>query len=71
MTGKNEGEGNRTAARHYNEGAQKTARKGKQPEAAPRSDEERKEMERAEEAGRSRAKELDPAVDRDFDKATK
>lgn len=71
MAGKNEGEGNRTAARRYNQAAEKTAKKGTQPEAEPRSDEERKEMERAEEVGRSRAKEFDPAVDRDFNKPTK
>jgi hypothetical protein len=71
MAGRNEGEGNRTAARRYNEGAHKTAEKGDLPDAAPSSDEERQEMERAEQSGRARAKELDPAVERDFDKPTK
>lgn len=71
MAGKNEGEGSRTAARRYNEGAHKTAEKGDIPDAAPASDEERRRMEQAEEAGRSRAKEIDPAVERDFHKPTK
>ena len=71
MSGRNEGEGNRTAARRYNEGAARTAKKGEHPDAAPHSDKEREEMERAEDAGRSRAKEMDPAVDRHFDKPTK
>jgi hypothetical protein len=68
---RNEGEGSRSAARQYNEGATKTARKKKMPSAAPRSEQEREEMERAEEEGRSRAKEFDPAVDRDFTRPTK
>ncbi|MBN1237660.1 MAG: hypothetical protein JXB36_04115 [Gammaproteobacteria bacterium] len=71
MAGKNEGEGSRTAARRYNEGAHETAEKGDLPDASPSSDRERQEMERAEQAGRSKAKEVDPAVDRDFDKPTK
>jgi hypothetical protein len=71
MSGKNEGEGNRTAARRYNEAAQKTAKKGVQPDAEPKSEQERKEMEQAEEAGRSRAKEVDPSVERDFKRPTK
>jgi hypothetical protein len=67
---RNEGEGNRTAARQYNEGATKTARE-KIPDASPRSEREKKEMEEAEEQGRARAKELDPAVDRDYSRPTK
>lgn len=68
MTGKNEGEGNRTAARRYNEAARRTARKGEPPQAAPDSDQERAELEDAEAAGRERAKEQDPAVARDYSK---
>ena len=71
MSGRNEGEGNRTAARRYNEGAHETARKGKQPEASPKSEQERREMEEGEKTGRARAKEIDPSVERDFDKPTK
>lgn len=67
MAGKNEGEGNRTAARRYNEAAHKTAEKGVEAQP-PRSDEERRDLERAEREGRSRAKEDDPAVERDYHK---
>lgn len=71
MPQKNEGEGNRTAARRYNEGARKTAERGIQEKPENLSDEERLELERAEEEGRSRAKELDPSVDRDYQKPTR
>jgi hypothetical protein len=71
MATKNEGEGSRTAARRYNEGAHKTAKKRDMPDAAPRSDEEQREMEAAEREGSSRAKERDPAVPRDYTKPTK
>ncbi|HEY8518910.1 MAG TPA: hypothetical protein VIN61_02425 [Gammaproteobacteria bacterium] len=70
MGNRNEGEGNRTAAREYNEAASKTAKKPA-PDAAPRSEQEEREMERAEEQGRARAKELDPSVDRDYSRPTK
>jgi hypothetical protein len=63
---KNEGEGNRTAARRYNEGVKRTTKKGPPPSAAPSSEEERRELEEAERAGRERAKETDPAVQRDY-----
>ena len=70
MAGKNEGEGNRTAARRYNEAAQKTAERDVKVQP-PSSDDERRELERAEKEGRSRAKELDPAVDRDYGKPSR
>jgi len=71
MPQRNEGEGNRTAARRYNEGARETAEGGvrEQPEAL--TDEERRELERAEQEGRSRAKEDDPALERDYTKPTR
>lgn len=71
MPQRNEGEGSRTAARRYNEGAHETAKGGvpEQPEAL--SDEERRELERAEKEGRSRAKEDDPALERDYTKPTR
>ena len=71
MANRNEGEGSRSAAREYNEGATKTAHKKKMPNAAPRSEQEREEMEQAEEEGRARAKELDPAEDLDYSRPTK
>ncbi len=68
---RNEGEGSRTAARRYNEGARKTAERGTPETTEPLSDEERRELERAEQEGRGRAKEIDPAVGRDYDKPTR
>lgn len=71
MAGKNEGEGSRTAARRYNEGAHAAAEKQGREHAEQLSDQERREGEAAEEAGRRRAKELDPEEHRDFDRPTK
>jgi len=68
---RNEGEGSRSAAQQYNEGATKTARKKNMPNAAPRSEREREEMEQAEEDGRARAKELDPEEAHDYSRSTK
>jgi uncharacterized protein (TIGR02284 family) len=69
MTGKqrNEGEGNKTAAKEYNEATTKFAQSGKvekQAEAAARAREgaERRDLDRAEQAGRSHAKDEDPQV---------
>jgi len=66
----NEGEGNRTAARQYNEATREFIASGKvdeQAEAARRAVEgrERAELERAEATGRERMKEEDPNVHRD------
>jgi hypothetical protein len=55
-----QGEGNRDAAREYNESQRDFVQSGQVDEAArdaePRSDEERREMERAEREGRSHAR---------------
>jgi uncharacterized protein (TIGR02284 family) len=71
MTGKqrNEGEGNKTAAKEYNEATTKFAHSGKvdkQAEAAARAREgsERKDLDRAEQAGKSHAKDEDPQLHR-------
>lgn len=65
----NQGEGNREAAEHYNEAQQDFVRKGgveeKTEERRRMSDAERREAERAEQAGKDRAKEEDPNVARD------
>jgi hypothetical protein len=66
---RNEGEGNRTAARRYDRKATAFARSGavtEQAEAAraARESEERDELDEAEKAGRSRAKGEDPQVKR-------
>lgn len=68
-TQKNEGEGSREAARHYNEATRDFVESGqveeKAREAGNVSEQEKAEMERAEREGRERAKEFDPAVKRD------
>ena len=55
-----QGEGNRDAAREYNESQREFVQSGQVDEAAreaePRSEEERREMERAEREGRSHAR---------------
>jgi hypothetical protein len=64
-----QGEGNHEAARNFNEAERKFVESGRVADAAknakPRSTEESIELARAEETGRSRAKEEDPAVHRD------
>lgn len=68
-TQRNEGEGNRTAARRYNEGATGHAKSGKVPEEAKAARETFEgaggdEIRRAEEEGRRRAAEEDPTLNR-------
>ena len=67
----NQGEGNRDAARHYNEATRKHIEKGnvqQEAEEARRAIEgrEKDELARAENAGKSHAKEEDPEVRRDY-----
>jgi len=63
-----QGEGNYKAAEEYDEAQRKFVKSGKVDQAArdaePKSKAEAEEMQRAEEAGRSHAKEEDPAVKR-------
>lgn len=70
---RNQGEGNREAAKRYNEAQQSFVEDGGVEEAAEDrrklSDEEKAEAERAEKAGKARAKETDPNVVRDFEEA--
>lgn len=66
---KNEGEGNRTAAREYNEATRRFTESGrveKSSKAAKRAVEssEKAELERAEQAGKSKMREEDPAIER-------
>lgn len=65
---KNQGEGDRESARRYNERATEHAHSGKVEkearEAANADDAEKAKMRKAEEAGKARAKEEDPAVRR-------
>lgn len=64
----NQGEGNREADRHYRERTRDFVESGRVEEAArkarPESQREADEMRRAEETGRERAKEEDPAIRR-------
>jgi hypothetical protein len=67
MGGKNEGEGNKTAARHYNEKAEKFAQSGKVEDQARAAEEaleggEARELEQAEAIGKSHAAGEDPAI---------
>ena len=67
-----QGEGDRESAKRYNENTQEFVKSGKVEEAARKAGEaDEKEMERAEKSGEERAKEFDPAVERDYSKPTK
>lgn len=67
----NQGEGNREAAREYNEATQEFVESGKVDEAAERAkDQNPDEAREAEEAGLEKAREKDPSVVRDYDKPT-
>ena len=61
-----EGEGSYTGSKNYNERTKKFVESGKVDkaarEAAPKSEQEAREMKNAERAGRKRAKDEDPAV---------
>ncbi|MCB1671929.1 MAG: hypothetical protein R3F41_17440 [Gammaproteobacteria bacterium] len=66
------GEGNREADRQYREQARRFVESGKVDEAARKAGrQDRKEAAEAERQGRARAKELDPTVHREHDKAVK
>lgn len=63
---KNQGEGNRDAARRYDEAQQQFVESGQVADAAkraaPQSEREARELKRAEEQGKSHAKGEDPTV---------
>ncbi|MBX6370325.1 MAG: hypothetical protein IRZ04_20325 [Rhodospirillales bacterium] len=68
MAGRNEGEGNKTAARHYNEKTERFAQSGQVEEKAREAEsalegDEGQALERAEAAGKSRSAGEDPAVE--------
>lgn len=68
-TQRNEGEGNRTAARRYNAAQQRFVRSGKVEESARAAEraiegKERKDLERAEAEGKRHVAEEDPRVKR-------
>jgi len=63
------GEGDREADRHYREKTRDFVESGKVDEAAEKArGQDPEEAKRAEEAGRKRAKEVDPEVHREYDK---
>lgn len=65
------GEGDREADRHYREKTRDFVESGKVDEAAEKArDQDPEEAEKAEKAGRRRAKEVDPEVHREYDKPT-
>ena len=68
-SGRNEGEGNRTAARQYNEAQRRFVESGKVDERAHEAEHaletpERSVMKRAEEVGKSHKRAEDPAITR-------
>jgi hypothetical protein len=73
-TQRNEGEGNRTAAREYNEGRRRFIRSGqvdqkaREAERDLRDSEIRRELEHAEAIGRRHAAEEDPEIRRPYKK---
>ena len=74
MKQRNEGEGNKTAAKEYNEATKKFVQSGqverKANEAlAARSGPEKQSLDQAEKAGKSKAKEEDPQIRREHAKA--
>ena len=70
--GKNQGEGDKEAARRYNPDQQQFVQSGKVDAAAEQAKgQDPAEAEAAEKAGKSRAKEFDPAEARDYKKPDK
>jgi len=66
-----QGEGDREAARHYNESTREYVRSGKVEEAARRAGEQDpREGAESEAEGRARAREEDPEVERDYQQPT-
>jgi hypothetical protein len=66
MSNRNQGEGDRESARRFNEDEQKFVQSGRVPEAArrstPRDANEAQQMQQAEEAAKSHARDEDPTV---------
>ena len=66
----NEGEGNKTAARHYNEAQRRFVRSGKVEEKAREAsealDRDKRELERAETAGKRHKAAEDPEITRKY-----
>jgi hypothetical protein len=70
--GKNQGEGDREAARRYNEDQRQFVESGKVGAAAEQAKgQDPAEAQAAEQAGKAKAKEFDPAESRDYRKPDK
>jgi hypothetical protein len=68
----NQGEGDRESAGRYNEATREFVESGKVEEASERATgQDPQEAESSERAGRERAKEVDPAIHRDYGKPEK
>ncbi len=67
----NQGEGDRESAKRYNEATREFVQSGKVDEAAESAEQDPEEAKESERAGRQHAKELDPAVHRDYEKSEK
>lgn len=68
----NQGEGDRESAKRYNEATRKFVESGKVDEAARKAaEQDPEEAKESERKGRERAKEVDPAVHRQYDKPAK
>ncbi len=69
---RNQGEGDRESAQHYNEATREFVESGKVDEAARKAKEQDdEEAKRSERAGKERAREYDPAVHREYDEPKK
>ncbi len=68
----NQGEGDRKSAERYNEQTREFVKSGKVEDAAEEAaGQDPQKAERSEKAGRERAREVDPAVHRDYKKGEK
>lgn len=67
-----QGEGNRESAARYNEATREFVQSGKVKDSAQHAaEQDPEEAEHSERKGRERAKEVDPAVHREYDKPQK
>jgi hypothetical protein len=68
---RNQGEGNRDAAEEYNEKTREFVESGRSENAPDPAAQPDDSAQQAEEKGKSRARELDPEVHREYDKPVK
>jgi hypothetical protein len=68
---RNQGEGDRESAKRYNEATREFVQSGKVDDAAEYAEQDPEEAKESERKGRQHARELDPAVHRDYQKPEK